>query len=128
MDRSNVINLISKTYAADSIGQYKPELSAREVYCDVRSITRAEWYDAGRQGFKPDISFVMFAPDYQGEDEVEYNSRKYSIYRTYLAQNEALELYCQSIGGVAQADPEEPVTPVTPEEPGDNDGEQEDQS
>lgn len=104
MDRSNVISLISKTYAADSIGQYVPTLVKRQVYCDVRSITRAEWYDAGRQGFKPDISFVMFAPDYQGEDEVEYNSRKYSIYRTYLAQNEALELYCQDIGGIEQDD------------------------
>lgn len=104
MDRSNVINLISKTYAADSIGQYKPELSAREVYCDVRSITRAEWYDAGRQGFKPDISFVMFAPDYQGEDLIEWNGRKYSVYRTYIAQNEALELYCQDIGGIEQDD------------------------
>lgn len=104
MDRSNVINLISKTYAADSIGQYKPELSAREVYCDVRSITRAEWYDAGRQGFKPDISFVMFAPDYQGEDLIEWNGRRYSVYRTYIAQNEALELYCQDIGGIEQDD------------------------
>lgn len=128
MDRSSVIFLVSKSYEQNEIGAFIPVTTERKVYCDVRSITRAEWYDAGRQGFKPDISFVMFAPDYQGEDEVEYNSRKYSIYRTYLAQNEALELYCQSIGGVAQAEPEEPVTPVTPEEPGDNDGEQEDQS
>lgn len=102
MDRSNVIYLIGKTYAADSIGQYVPTQVKREVYCDVRSITRAEWYDAGRQGFKPDISFVMFAPDYQGENEIEYNERRYSVYRTYISQNEALELYCQTIGGLEQ--------------------------
>lgn len=122
MDRSNVINLISKTYDVDSIGQYVPILSKRQVYCDVRSITRAEWYDAGRQGFKPDISFVMFAPDYQGEDLIEWNSRKYSVYRTYIAQNETLELYCQDIGGIEQAEPE-PEPEPTPE-PEDDDGEE----
>ena len=102
MDRSNVIYLISKSYAPNSFGQYETTEARRKVYCDVHSITRAEWYDAGRSGFKPEIEFVMFAPDYHGEDELEFNGRKYSIYRTYIAQNEALELYCQSIGGLRQ--------------------------
>lgn len=105
MDRSNVIYLISKAYAQNSIGAFIPVKTKRMVYCDVRSITRAEWYDAGRQGLKPDYSFVMFAPDYQGENELLFNGVRYSIYRTYLAQNETIELYCQKIGGLRQDEP-----------------------
>lgn len=102
MDRSSTIKLIGKAYAQDAIGQYIPTPTERQAYCDVRSITRAEWYDAGRNGFKPDISFTMFAPDYHGEDEVEWEGKRYSVYRTYIGQNESVELYCQSIGGLKQ--------------------------
>lgn len=102
MDRSNTIKLIGKTYDQNRFGQYEPHKTERKVYCDVRSITRAEWYEAGRSGFKPDISFVMFAPDYHGENELEFNGHKYSIYRTYIGQNETIELYCQDIGGIKQ--------------------------
>lgn len=102
MDRSNVIKLVGKSFVQDTIGQYRPTESLREVYCDVRSITRAEWYDAGRKGFQPDFSIVMFAPDYEGEDELIFDGRRYSIYRTYIGQNETIELYCQSIGGLKQ--------------------------
>lgn len=102
MDRSNTILLVAKTYDQNEIGAFMPVKTERKVYCDVRSITRAEWYDAGRQGFKPEIAFVMFAPDYRGEDEVIFNGHRYSIYRTYIAQNEIIELYCQDIGGLKQ--------------------------
>lgn len=107
MDRSNVIYLVSKTYEQNSIGAFIPVRTERMVFCDVQSITRAEWYDAGRSGFKPDISFIMFGPDYNGEDEVIFNGVKYSIYRTYIGRNETLELYCQKIGGIAQNEQED---------------------
>ena len=102
MDRSSVIFLVSKSYEQNEIGAFIPVTTERKVYCDVRSITRAEWYDAGRQGFKPELAFVMYAPDYKGEDEVIYRNHRYSIYRTYIAQNEIIELYCQDIGGLKQ--------------------------
>ena len=102
MDRSRTIWLLKKDYQKDSIGNFQEILTKRKVYCDVRSITRAEWYDAGRQGFKPDFMVTMFAPDYRGEDELELDGKKYEIYRTYIAQNESIELYCQEIGGIVQ--------------------------
>ena len=106
MDRSNIIFLIRKTYTQNSFGQFETVNEKRQVFCDVRSITRAEWYDAGRNGFKPDLSFVMFAPDYHGEDEIEFEGHKYSVYRTYIGQNESIELYCQDIGGLKQNEEE----------------------
>lgn len=100
MDRSNVINLISEVHTQDAIGQFISTEQSRQVYCDVRSITRAEWFDAGRNGMQPTFIFTMFAPDYQDEKIVEFEGKRYGIYRTYLARNEQIELYAEAKGGV----------------------------
>lgn len=100
MDQSNVINLISEVQAQDDIGQFVSTEISRQVYCDVRSITRAEWFDAGRNGMQPALIFVMFAPDYEGEKIVEYNGNRYGIYRTYVGRNERIELYAEPKGGL----------------------------
>lgn len=100
MDRSNVIKLISQTYTRDSINQMIPVDTVRKVYCDVRSITRTEWFDAGRNGLQPIYVFTMFAPDYQGEKIVEFEGRRYGVYRTYRARNELLEVYVEEKGGL----------------------------
>lgn len=100
MDRSNVINLISRTYTQDEIGQFIETESKRQVYCDVGSITRTEWYDAGRNGMQPAYVFTMFAPDYQGEKIVEFEGKRYGVYRTWIARNETIEVYVEEKGGL----------------------------
>lgn len=100
MDRSNVIDLISETYSQDSIGQFVTTETQRQVYCDVRSITKTEWFDAGKDGMQPAYVFVMFAPDYQGEKIIEYNGNRYGVYRTYLGRNEQIEIYVEEKGGI----------------------------
>ena len=100
MDRSNIISLISEKHTQDSIGQFISEEVKRDVYCDVRSISRAEWFDAGRNGFQPTFIFTMFAPDYNGEKIVEFEGQRYGIYRTYRARNEQIELYVELKGGL----------------------------
>ena len=100
MDRSTVIKLIKKDYTQDSIGQYVYTETEREVFCDVRSITRVEWFDAGRNGMQPVYIFTMFQPDYEDEKIVEYEGRRYGVYRTYRARNEMLELYVEEKGGL----------------------------
>ncbi len=102
MDRSSVIKLISMTYTQDAIKQYVETETEREVFCDVRSVTRAEWFDAGRNGMQPIYIFTMFAPDYQGEKVVEYNGQRYGVYRTYLGRNETIELYVEEKGGLVE--------------------------
>ena len=100
MDRSNIIKLISEIRTQDEIGQWQSVKTARQVYCDVRSVSASEWFDAGRDGFKPSLCFIMFRPDYQGEQIVEYNGQQYGIYRTYVGRNERIELYTEVKGGI----------------------------
>lgn len=100
MDRSNVIYLISETYEQDEIGQFISTEIKHQVFCDVRSITRSEWYDAGRDGMQPSYIFTMFRHDYNGEKIVEFEGNRYGIYRTYIDRNEQIELYVEEKGGI----------------------------
>lgn len=95
MDRSDVLTLIGKTYRSDAFGIQKATETRRNVYCNVSSVTRAEWSEGGRLGLNPELRFTMFFYDYAGEDLCEYNGIRYSIYRTYRAQDDSIELYAE---------------------------------
>ena len=99
MDRSNVIKLISATQTQDANGVWRETLSSRQVFCDVRSINRAEFFEAGRSGLNPEFVFVVFFGDYEGETMLEFEGETYSIYRTYLTRSDSLELYAERKGG-----------------------------
>jgi len=99
MDRSEVLTLIGTTRTQDEYGIWRETPTARNVFCQVNSITRSEFFDAGRNGLNPEFMFSMFAGDYEGERTCEYRGQKYSIYRTYLGRNDVIELYAERKGG-----------------------------
>ena len=99
MDRSDIITLITETVTADSSGVERTATTSRTVFAQVDSITRSEFFEAGRSGLNPAFKFIVFAGDYEGETIVEYNGKQYAIYRTYLARDDRLELYAQREGG-----------------------------
>lgn len=95
MDRSRVCNLITTSYSVDAIGQQVPVETVRQVYCNIRSVSRSEWQSGGVLGLKPELQITMFTHDYEGEEIVEVEGVRYGIYRTYLTENESLELYLE---------------------------------
>lgn len=99
MDRSNVINLISAVQTQDDNGVWRETLSTRQVFCNVRSINRNEFFEAGRSGLNPEFVFTMFYGDYEGETMLEFEGKTYSVYRTYLTRTDTLELYAERKGG-----------------------------
>lgn len=101
MDRSDVITLLTTTYTSDAIGQRRAEKKATRIYCQVDSVSRAEWHDAGRNGIRPEFVFTVLAAEYNGELEIEYNGKAYAVYRTYQRRDDYLELYAEARGGVA---------------------------
>lgn len=101
MDRSDVINLITELQVQTPDYTWTTTETSSEVFCDVRSITRTEWFEAGRNGIEhPAFIFIMNRNEYAGQKIVEYRGQRYGIYRTYAAMNESLELYCEAKGGV----------------------------
>ncbi len=99
MDRSDVIKLIKETKTQDANGVWRKSETVRAVFCQVDSITRDEFYDAGRNGMNPEFRITMFGPDYEGEQTIEFNGRRYGVYRTYQARTDSLELYVERKGG-----------------------------
>ena len=100
MDRSDVIKLIPVSYTKDAKGvQQSSEGEAREVMCQVDSVTRSEFFEGGRNGLNPEYVFRVFFGDYDGERIVEYKGKRYGIYRTYHGRNDMMELYAERKGG-----------------------------
>lgn len=99
MDRSEVITLVSTVKTQDAFGVWRIAPSLRDVFCQVNSVTRAEFFEGGRNGLNPEYRFTMFAGDYEGEQTVIYNGLSYSVYRTYHARTDTLELYVERKGG-----------------------------
>lgn len=99
MDRSNVIYLIGETYEKGKYGVYTAVETRRKVYANITSVSASEWFEGGRNGLNPEYRMILFKHDYHGEDILEYNGIKYSIYRTYEGRNDTLEVYCEKKKG-----------------------------
>lgn len=97
MDRSTPLYLIPQSYDQNANGEYIEDGEPRKVFCDLRSVSRAEWAEAGQHGLRAEYQATMFAPDYEGEQSAELvlrgGTKRFSIYRTYLGPNESIELY-----------------------------------
>ena len=100
MDRSEVITLIKYTKVQNDKGIWVDGVPIeRNVYCAVDSVTRQEFFDAGRSGLNPEYRMTMFYGDYNGETLLMYQGSPYSVYRTYRAKTDIIELYVERKGG-----------------------------
>ena len=97
--KDDVITLYKGVRTQDEYGRWiEGEPERREVYARVLSISRREFFEAGRNGLNPEFRFDVFQGDYQGEMVVEYHGATYSVYRTYES-GDYMELYAERKGG-----------------------------
>lgn len=101
----DAIDLIGKSKkSVDSIGQIIQQEEKTSVFADVESISQSEFLAAGQNGHKPELRFLVWRADYSGQQYVDYNGKRYSIYRTYEAINGRIELYAEKrAGNVAES-------------------------
>ena len=104
MDRSNILTLVAFSSYKDEIGQIRNDETYTVVPCKVNSVTRSEWAIGGQQGLNPEYQCVIFQGDYNGEKECILEGTRYSIYRTYMARNDDLELYLTEKVGATYGD------------------------
>lgn len=97
-----VAYLVNSTYKQDSAGQYIPEgKSTNEIFVTEESVTRVEFFNAGRNGYKPEIMLVTASINYSGQSEIIYEGVRYSIYRTHkVRESDEIELYLEKKAGV----------------------------
>lgn len=99
MDRSSIITLVKETKTQDTFGIWQKSETQRDVFCQVDSVTRAEFFEGGRNGLNPEYRFSMFFADYDGEEIAIYNNKRYAIHRVYHARTDVIELYAERKGG-----------------------------
>lgn len=99
MAKIDEITLIGTAYTKDTLKQFVATPSRRTVLCTIGSITASEFFEAGRNGLRPQFRANVFAGDYQGETEAEYHGLAYSIYRTYCPKDDTVELYLERKAG-----------------------------
>ena len=99
MDRSDVITLYADTITYDDYGVARKVRTGKDVFAKVESVTRSEFYEAGRAGLNPEFRITMFFGDYSGETLIGYKGKQYSVYRTYQAGTDLLEVYVERQGG-----------------------------
>lgn len=90
-----MIYLVSETWTKDDLGVMRSTQTRRKAFANVTSVTASEWFEGGRNGLNPELRFRMFAPEYHGEEILEYKGEKYAIYRTYVARDDLIELYTE---------------------------------
>lgn len=97
------LTLIAKTYTTDSIGQPIEAETTRDVICELNSVSGTEFSQARQNGIYPQYMFTVSMFDYHNEHECEFEGVRYSIYRTYIADDNTIELYTEVQTGVTNA-------------------------
>lgn len=77
-----VIDLIALTYTQDAIGQEVAARASRQVYANEFAVSSAEYYDAGRNGMKPERQYQVRSVDYADEKLLTVDGLEYEIVRT----------------------------------------------
>lgn len=92
-----VINLISISTTENDTGDMIEVETPRQVFADKQSIRQNEFYQAAATGLKPELMFIIRTIDYNQEPKLEFDSKKYTIIRTYEKGGEMIELICQGL-------------------------------
>lgn len=92
--------LISEAYTKDSIGQRIPTEAMTEIFVHEGSINRNEFDVAGQHGLSADLVLITQAINYSGEKIVQYDGKRYGVYRTFRnPDSDEIEIYMERKGG-----------------------------
>lgn len=97
----DLVTLVKESISASEIGARVATETQRDVWARIRSVSRAEWIEAGQVGLQPSFQIVTPRVNYQGERTIIYNNRRYAVYRTYAAEeSDDIEIYVEEKAGV----------------------------
>lgn len=85
---NEIIKLRSYTETTNDYGIASRTVTEKTVFAGLKSIGQSEFYQAQADGLKPELKFILADYlDYNGEKEILYNSKVYSVLRTYRDGN-----------------------------------------
>ena len=112
MKRVGIVYLITESPEARGVLD-APTEKRRKTYCEERSLSMSEVYQARASGFSPVFRLVLPQEfEYRGETLCEYKGERYEIIREYRDEKtgDSTELTIQRVRGNAAKPAEEPET------------------
>ena len=100
VSKDDVCFLMTTTIILDELLQEIEVKLPEMVYCATSSIGQREFSTTMQSGLKAELTILIDHDEYDGQKEVEYNRKMYSIYRTFVRDDGDVELYCEvRVGG-----------------------------
>lgn len=90
----DVITLEAVQHGTDDEGYPAETVTATEVFADVQSARRTEFYAAKQIGVTIAITVKLRAGDYAGQERLVWNGKRYKVERAYTEAREMYELNC----------------------------------
>lgn len=95
------VQLISTVYAQNAMGVNVATERTVTIWAEVQSVSRTEFFEAGRSGISPSLTLVTPRVNYAGQQIAVVGGVRYAIYRTYLpADSDVIELHLEQRAGV----------------------------
>ena len=106
MTRISEIKLIKQTFTTDDIGQLIASESSNTLIAEVKNASQSEYMQGRQDGISPAFVFHVSIFGYDDETILEYKGERFSIYRTYQADENYIELYAErEVGPGTTPDP-----------------------
>jgi SPP1 family predicted phage head-tail adaptor len=91
----NELTLIQQSYGEDEVGNQIPVENEVVILCNKKSVGRMEFYNAAQNGLNPEFIFAAHGYEYNGENLVEFEGKRYKVIKTYQVDFETIELTCE---------------------------------
>ena len=90
----NKCSLVDITTSENDYGETTKTETKTELFCAELPVTSNEFFNASQSGIKVQKMLAVNSNEYNMESLVEYNSKRFSIYRYYQRSDGYTELYC----------------------------------
>ncbi len=102
MEYNEIIYLVNLVKEEDEIGNIVSSSETKtKCYAKKQSVKTTEFYNASQIGLLPNCEFVLKRLNYNDEEELEWNNKRYQIIRTIDPKNKLdIVLVCTRKTGV----------------------------
>ena len=97
MRKDKIIYLIGFTQSENDISDTIKTPVLRETFAEKKSIRQSEFYQAAATDLKPELTFVVWTLEYNGESALKYEEKTYNIIRTFEPNDKEMELICSGL-------------------------------
>lgn len=109
----DVVTLEAVEIGGDGEGYPAETVTATEVFADVQSARRSEFYAAKQIGVNLAIVVKLRAADYNDQERLVWNGKRYKVERAYTSAREVYELNCSEYKEVTDGEHKQPDSDST---------------